>query len=266
MTSTHQRARFLLLAIGALGFSCVVTQLALMRELLGAFSGNEMVLGIVLGLWLLLMGTGTRLGRACDTLRSPLTVFVSLQTLAAVLPLLQVFLLRALRNVVFVRGATVGVVETVAGALVLLLPYCLVAGYTLTLACSLLARCTHTMDTMRVPPSAATSQLKGTTSLTPALSPRRGGIVSSAGPKFLIGDLSERVKRVFPLLGERVRVRVSQFVWWVNTLQAATPNPSLAAGRVYVADASAASSAACCSASCWSGSSTTLASCCIPPC
>ena len=29
-----------------------MTQLALMRELLGAFSGNEMVLGVVLGLWL----------------------------------------------------------------------------------------------------------------------------------------------------------------------------------------------------------------------
>jgi len=45
-----------------------------------------------------------------------------------------------LRNVVFIRGAEVGVTETVISAFVLLLPYCVVAGYALTLACSLLAR------------------------------------------------------------------------------------------------------------------------------
>ena len=117
-----------------------MTQLALMRELLGAFSGNELVLGVVLGNWLLLMGIGTWLGRTSDKLRNPLAVLVVMQILVAVLPLLQVFLLRTLRNVVFVRGAAVGVTETVVSAFILLLPYCLVAGYALTLACSLLAR------------------------------------------------------------------------------------------------------------------------------
>ncbi len=136
---TSQR-RLVLLAVGALGVSCVMTQLALMRELLGAFSGNELVLGLVLGNWLLLMGIGAWLGRTSDKLQNPLAVLVTVQILVAVLPLLQVFLLRALRNVVFVRGAAVGVSETVISALILLLPYCLMAGYALTLACSLLAR------------------------------------------------------------------------------------------------------------------------------
>src|SRR5208283_5452192 len=136
---TSQR-RLVLLAVGALGFSCVMTQLALMRELLGAFSGNELVLGLVLGNWLLLMGAGAWLGRTSDKLRNPLAVLVFAQILLAVLPLLQVFLLRSLRNVVFVRGAAVGVSETVFSSLILLLPYCLLAGYALTLACSLLAR------------------------------------------------------------------------------------------------------------------------------
>ena len=129
-----------LLAVGALGVSCVMTQLALMRELLGAFSGNELVLGVVLGNWLLLMGLGAWLGRTSDKLRNPLAVLVVMQILVAVLPLLQVFLLRALRNVIFVRGAAVGVTDTVISAFILLLPYCVVAGYALTLACWLLAR------------------------------------------------------------------------------------------------------------------------------
>ena len=137
----HPSASFLvLLAVGALGVSCVMTQLALMRELLGAFSGNELVLGVVLGNWLLLMGLGAWLGRVSDKFRKPLAVLVRLQILVAVLPLLQVFLLRTLRNVVFIRGAAVGVSETVISAFILLLPYCLVAGFALTLACSLLAR------------------------------------------------------------------------------------------------------------------------------
>ncbi len=120
--------------------SCVMTQLALMRELMGTFAGNEMVLGVALGLWLLLMGIGAWLGRTADKLCRPLAALAVIQMLVAVLPLAQVFLLRALRNVVFLRGAAVGVSETVAAAFVLLLPYCLVAGYALTLACAILAR------------------------------------------------------------------------------------------------------------------------------
>src|SRR5208282_4807853 len=137
--ATSER-RLVLLAVGALGVSCMMTQLALMRELLGAFSCNELVLGLTLGNWMLLMGIGAWLGRTSDNLQNPLAMLVVVQILVALLPLLQVFLLRALRNVVFIRGAAVGVSETVLSALVLLLPYCLLAGYALTLACSLLAR------------------------------------------------------------------------------------------------------------------------------
>jgi len=85
-----------------------MTQLALMRELLCAFAGNEMVLGIALGLWLLLTGLGTFLGRTADKLRNPLAVLFTAQIFIAVIPLAQVFAVRALRNVVFVRGAEVG--------------------------------------------------------------------------------------------------------------------------------------------------------------
>jgi spermidine synthase len=127
-------------ALAGLGMASVMTQLALMRELLCAFAGNEMVLGIALGLWLLLTGLGTSLGWTADKLRNPLAVLFTAQIFIAVIPLAQVFAVRALRNVVFVRGAEVGVTGTVLSAAVLLLPFCLVAGYTLTLACSILNR------------------------------------------------------------------------------------------------------------------------------
>ncbi len=112
-----------------------------MREMLGAFSGNEMVLGIILGNWLLLTGIGAWLGRTSNRLRQPALLLVLLLFLVALLPLAQVYLLRVLRDVVFVRGALVGVTETVVASFVLLCPYCVVSGFLLTLACAIAAGC-----------------------------------------------------------------------------------------------------------------------------
>ena len=122
-------------AVCCLGLSAFLTQLTLMRELFGAFCGNELVVGIVLGPWMLLTGIGSTLGKTASRLRSPIVAFVAAEILIALLPVADVFLLRWLRNVVFLRGAEVGVAETAASCFVLLAPYCLVTGYVLTLAC-----------------------------------------------------------------------------------------------------------------------------------
>jgi spermidine synthase len=112
-----------------------MTQLTLMRELLAAFSGNELIFGIVLGNWMLLTGIGSALGKSASRLKSPIAVMAGLQILIALLPVADVFLLRTLRNVVFIRGAEVGLTETMAACFVLMAPYCLATGYLLTLAC-----------------------------------------------------------------------------------------------------------------------------------
>jgi len=123
------------LAVFALGFSAVITQLVLMRELLSAFSGNEIGLGVMLGVWLLVMGLGSWAGRSAARLKSGAGVLAWAQIPLAFWPLAAVFLLRVLRNLVFVRGVEVGLLETVLGCFVVLLPYCLVSGYLLALAC-----------------------------------------------------------------------------------------------------------------------------------
>ena len=133
------RKLVLFLAICCLGVSALVTQLTLMREFLSVFSGNELVFGIVLGCWLLLTGIGSALGKTAARLSNPMTVLIAAQILIAVLPIADVFLLRSLRNVVFIRGAELGVTDTVISCFVLLAPYCVVAGYLLTLACLVLA-------------------------------------------------------------------------------------------------------------------------------
>jgi spermidine synthase len=136
---TVRSRQVLFLAVCCLGISSLITQLTLMRELLSVFSGNELVFGIVLGNWLLLTGIGSALGKTVSRLKEPLSILVLAQILVAVLPIADVFLLRTLRNIVFMRGAAVGMTETVASCFVLLLPYCVIAGYLLTLACLILA-------------------------------------------------------------------------------------------------------------------------------
>lgn len=130
----------LLAAIGAVGCAAVLTQLVLLRELLGAFSGNELVVGLSLGSWLVLTAAGTRLARSAARVRAPEIVFGWGQMGIALVPLLQVVAVRALRDVVYPRGAAVGMADTLLGCLVLLAPFCLLSGAMLTLACAALAR------------------------------------------------------------------------------------------------------------------------------
>jgi spermidine synthase len=128
------------LAVGALGATAVVTQLVLMRELLGAFAGNELVLGIVLGNWLLLTGLGTWLGRLAHRLRHPVNFLIGSLICIGIIPVMQVVAVRVLRDVVFTRGALVGVLETVLASGVVLSPFCILSGFMLTLACHILCR------------------------------------------------------------------------------------------------------------------------------
>ena len=145
-SQTDQRRGLILLAVGGIGASAVMTQLALMRELLGAFSGNELVFGISLGSWLLLTAAGAGLGRwlagaAGDRgIAAPARLFIAGLVALAVIPLLQVVAVRVLRDVVFVRGGTVGLPGTALATLVLLLPFCTVSGALFTLGCALLGR------------------------------------------------------------------------------------------------------------------------------
>jgi len=136
---SSRKKTLIFLAVCALGISSIMTQLTLMREMLSVFSGNEMVFGIILGNWLLLTGIGAYLGKTASKLKNPLGVLAVAEIFVGVLPIADVFLLRTLRNQIFIRGAMVGVTETVVSCFVLLLPYCVIAGYLLTLACCVLA-------------------------------------------------------------------------------------------------------------------------------
>jgi spermidine synthase len=129
-----------LLAIVALGATAVITQLVMMREMLCAFTGNEMVLGIVLGNWLLLTGLGAWLGRWNARVASPERLLVVCLALLAWLPATQLMLLhRVFHADLFTRGVILSLSQTMWISLLALAPFCLLSGFTLTLATQFLA-------------------------------------------------------------------------------------------------------------------------------
>lgn len=118
-------------SLGVLGFASVATQLVLTRELLCSVQGNELVLGCLFGNWLLLTGLGAAVGRRVARAPALAARFLAGQLLVGVLPLLQWLAIRLLRDAVFLRGATPGLVDVLVGSLVVLSPFCLVSGFLL---------------------------------------------------------------------------------------------------------------------------------------
>ena len=130
----HQRVGWeLSAAIAALGCTSLVTQTILLREFMSIFAGNELVIGMVLANWMILTGTGAILGRLLDRTGVNPGVTVSLLLLTGTLPIVTVFLVRSLRNLVFPAGALIGMWESAYSSFILLIPYCLVSGCLFTM-------------------------------------------------------------------------------------------------------------------------------------
>jgi spermidine synthase len=113
------------------GVSHVTTQLVMLREMLAVYSGNELVVSVLLASWLLLMGLGAALARWGNVGQTWDLRLILAQIGLAVLPLASVSALRTLRNRVFARGVELGLGDTLLSSIALLLPYCVVAGYSL---------------------------------------------------------------------------------------------------------------------------------------
>jgi len=135
--------RILALAVAAVGFTAIVTQTILLREFLSVFYGNELVIGIVLAVWMILTGGGSLLGRWISKAEDKIRVALLFLFLTSLLPLVTVFLLDTLRNIVFPIGALIGVVESLYSSFILLAPYCLLSGSLFTLLAAIVSEQTR---------------------------------------------------------------------------------------------------------------------------
>ncbi|MDL1959974.1 MAG: hypothetical protein LWX01_11670 [Deltaproteobacteria bacterium] len=121
----------------ALGTSSVSVQLIMIREVMSTFGGNELVIGLVLGVWLLFTGLGSALGVPVAKRARPERALFAGHILVGVLPFFQVAAVRAL-PLFWVRGEMLGLTSAIFSSTLILIPYCLIAGGMLPIAGALL--------------------------------------------------------------------------------------------------------------------------------
>jgi len=124
--------RAVFLSVTCVGISSIVTQIVALREFLNVFAGNELVVGVILGNWLLLTGIGSYLGRFSQRIREPIRWLLACQTAIALLPPLQVAGIRLLKAWLL-PGLVLGLGEVFLVSALLLAPYCVASGFLLTL-------------------------------------------------------------------------------------------------------------------------------------
>lgn len=127
----------IMISLAVIGFSSVVTQLVLIREGMATFGGNELVIGLGLGLWLLSSASGAWLGIWLTKRKDPHRLLFLGHILLATIPFFQLAGFRAW-PLLLVRGEIPGMGSSAVGLSMILMPYALICASLIPLAASLL--------------------------------------------------------------------------------------------------------------------------------
>ncbi len=121
--------RLIIWSIIGTGISSIAVQLVTIREFLSQFHGNEVTISLVLFSWLLLTGLGSLAAKLVR--RSSLTFYALLTILMALWPLIQIILIRELRETIFIHGVSPGFHQIFFYIMAATTPYCLMVGFIL---------------------------------------------------------------------------------------------------------------------------------------
>ena len=123
--------RSLSVILSLIGFSAVIAQIVLMRELIVVYYGNELSLGLMLANWLLWTAVGSSLiGRLTEYFANPRRLVAGLQVAVAVVFPLTIFAVRASRSVFQTTpGELLGPWPMFLTSLVTLSAFCAVSGF-----------------------------------------------------------------------------------------------------------------------------------------
>ena len=130
------------LSLFTLGFSSLITQVYLLRESIAVFNGNELVIGIVLGNWMLLTGGGAFLGKFFGKIRGKISFLIFLQFIYSLLPLLTILKLDLWKAASVPAGSIPGLDTMLYVTFLLQLPFCLLNGFLFTAFVNLLSETT----------------------------------------------------------------------------------------------------------------------------
>ena len=124
-------------AILVKGFSGLVAQILLLRELLIVFSGNELSIGIILANWLILGAFGSYvLGRRAERSKHNLEAFTVLTILFSLSLLIAIYLTRILKGVMGISiGESIGFLPMLVSSFLVLSAVSILQGALFTYSC-----------------------------------------------------------------------------------------------------------------------------------
>ena len=116
--------RRICIAIVVMGFSGLVAEILLLRELLIVFSGNELCIGIIIANWLILEAFGCYfLGKIDEKSQNRLETFTVITILFSLFLFTAVFLTRILKRVIGISiGESIGFLPMFYSSFLILLP------------------------------------------------------------------------------------------------------------------------------------------------
>lgn len=129
----------LIIAIIVMGFSGIVAQILILRELLVIFKGNELSIGIILANALISEAFGSYfIGKQIEKIKNKTTAFVLFTILFSIIFVATIWLVRIWKNLIgFQFGEGFGLVEIFYSSLIILLPINIVHGALFTFGCRL---------------------------------------------------------------------------------------------------------------------------------
>lgn len=127
MGLTFRNSPVYLPAAFASGLGSIVSQTVLIRVLLEIYTGNELVIGLVLCNWMMLTAAGAWLGSLWKGVRHNPPILLLLG-ISAFMPLLSALAFNLLRHVIFDPGIMLGFGQIFFSSLLILLPFCLMNG------------------------------------------------------------------------------------------------------------------------------------------
>lgn len=133
--------RRVFLAMIVMGFSGLVAEILLLRELLVIFSGNELSIGIILANWLILEAFGCLVpGRRVDLTKNRLGAYTLITVLFSLSFPIALYLTRLLKNMLGMSiGESIGLFPIFYSSFLILLPISILHGAQFTFGCRIYA-------------------------------------------------------------------------------------------------------------------------------
>ncbi len=131
-------------AVVIMGFSGLVAEIVLLRELLIVFSGNELCIGLILANWLILEAAGCLLaaGRGREGSEPPVGRFTVITILFSISLVTAIVSTRILKNLLGMSiGESMGLAPVFFSSFLILLPVSMLHGALFTISCRICGAC-----------------------------------------------------------------------------------------------------------------------------